>query len=117
MKQAQLENDAGQGSEGIIRHVLIHLDEAQVSLDVPSHRVHEGRLAGPRLAMEQVAAMVRNPVLRVEGPGLVLQEPLKVVQQRHFHALPGLSFSRCPPFSPFLRLVKSGRVNFPIRQR
>ena len=50
------------------------------------HTVHEGGLARARLTMQQVAAVVRDAVLGVEGPRLVLQEPLEVLHERPLHA-------------------------------
>lgn len=84
-------------SEGVVGHVLVHLNEAKVPLDMARHTVHEGGLACAGLAVQQVAAVVGDAVFGVEGPRLVLQEPLEVLHQRSLHAswLPGHPILTC----------------------
>ena len=66
--------------------MLVHLDEAKVPLNMPRNGIHERRLTRARLTMEQVAAMIRDPMLGIESPRFIFQEPLKVVQQGALHA-------------------------------
>lgn len=72
-------------SEGIISHMLVHLDEAQISLDVPSNGIHEGGLASPRFSMKQITTMVGDAMLGIESACLILQKPLQVIQYRSLH--------------------------------
>ena len=66
--------------------MLVHLDEAKVPLNMARNGIHERRLPRARLTMEQVAAMIRDPMLGIESPRFIFQEPLKVVQQGALHA-------------------------------